>query len=335
MIPDKSTLELLYHKEKKTMKEIGSLYGVDRKTISRWLKQYQILTINSRIAVDMPSEKDLNDLYYDKKMAISQICEIYGVGKKAIKSWFRQYNITILPNTQKRFYHIRKVPLTKKQKEFIIGTVLGDGSIGSSGKFKRLSLGHSVKQLDYLLWKKEILGNLVNNIYKHTQKTRNSIIYTCASVGHHEFSIFYNLFYDNNKKVIRPQIVNYLTPFAMAVWYMDDGSAKPYCMKLCTEGFTKKENEILQDAIFVNFDIRCKVCEYNNRGKHYYYLSFNKENSIKLTKLIEPYVIESMKYKLINYRLSETKSQALQKSDDIARSAPKCAEPNRNDLAVH
>lgn len=226
-------------------------------------------------------------------LTLKQIGDVYNVGKKAINSWFKKYNISKISNAERKYFHLRQIPLTQVQREFIIGTLLGDGSLVNTGKFKRLTMGHSVKQLEYLLWKKEILGELVRRIYKQVQISRNSIIMHCATIGHQDFDFFYNLFY-NVKKVIKPELETYLTPFGMAVWYMDDGSAKEYCVKLCTEGFSKEENTILQYIIFKKFNIRCKIYSYSG----YYYLAFNKKNSILLCSLIKKYVIKSMQYKL-------------------------------------
>jgi len=284
-------IKIMYCSERKTMREIGNILGISRKKVSKILK-------DGNIKKYIPEKKELLKLYTEELLTINQIGSFYGVGKKVVNNWLEEYNISKISNVERKYYILRKIPLTKKQREFIVGTLLGDGSLTKSGKFKRLRMGHSIKQLDYLLWKKDIIGNLSNNIYKQIQSSRNSTIIHCSSIGHQDFNFFYKLFYDNGKKIIRNDLIHYITPFALAVWYMDDGSAKPYCMKICTEGFTKKENEILQYIIFTNFKIRCKVCEYNKRGKKYYYLSFNKNNSIKLCELISEYIIDSMKYKL-------------------------------------
>lgn len=286
----------MYCSERKTMREIGKLLGISKAKVGKILKDGGAKIIRSNC--DIPPKEQLIKLYNEEMLTLKQIGSFYNVGRKAVKKWFKTYNISTITNAQRKYYHLRKVPFTQKQKEFLIGTLLGDGSLSKSGNFKRLTMGHNIKQLDYLLWKKEIFANLTNNIYKQIQTKRNSTIIHCPTVGHQDFNFFYNLFYNNGKKVIKKELKNYLTPFAMAVWYMDDGSKKPYCMKISTEGFTKEENEILQQIILDNFDIRCKVCEYNNRDKKYYYLSFNKRNSIKLCSLINEYIIDSMKYKI-------------------------------------
>lgn len=294
----KEQISKLYCAERMTMSEIGKIFGISRKSVKKILEKYDIESRKTRASCDIPDKDELIKLYTEQMLTLNQIGKLYGVGRKTVNSWFNTHNITKISNMERKYYGLRKIPLSQKQKEFIIGTMLGDGSIASSGKFKRLSLGHSIKQVKYLLWKKDIMGNLINNVYRQTQTTRNSTILHCCTIGHQDFNFFYKLFYKNNKKIIRDELAHYITPFSMAVWYMDDGSAKKYCMKISTEGFTKKENEILQHIVNANFKIKCKVCEYNNRGKKYYYLSFNKKNSILLCNLIDEHVIDSMRYKI-------------------------------------
>jgi len=70
-------------------------------------------------------------------------------------------------------------------------------------------------------------------------------------------------------------------------------------LKISTDSFTKEENDYLQWILKCNFNIRSKVCEYTRNNKKYYYMSLNKENSLKMTEIIAPYSQDSMKYKLI------------------------------------
>lgn len=303
MIPTKDELEKLYVDQLRSMKEIGGIFGVDRHKIKEWLDHFGIGVRKFRAGRAIPPKHELYDLYHNKNMTLKEIRDLYGVGKKAIRAWFSHYGIKVLHGSQKKYHHIRKVPLTQKQREFVIGTLLGDGSLSrvSKGKSYRLTMGHGSKQLDYLLWKKKTMGNLVNQIYKQSQTDRNSTIYHWASITHHEFGFFHKLFYDNTKKIVRPELIFHLTPFAMAVWFMDDGSTRQANsnMKISTEGFSASENAELQHMIKTKFGIRCKVCQYQNRGKKYNYLSFNKRNGLLLTNLIQPHVIEPMRYKLL------------------------------------
>jgi len=243
-----------------------------------------------------PSKEELLDLYITTIKSIKLLGKQYNVGERTINRWFKEYKIKPIRSVERKYYHLRQVPLTQKQKEFVIGSLLGDGHI-SKGKLKRFAVCHGEKQLDYLKYKKDLLSNFITtDIHKTIQKTRNSTLYSITTIGHKDFEFFHNLFY-KDKKIIKEELINLITPYSIAIWFMDDGNTRKYNMKLCTESFTKEENEVLT-KIFDKFDIICNVYKYNNREKKYYYLTFNKENSIKLSKLIKPYIIPSMGYKL-------------------------------------
>ena len=54
------------------------------------------------------------------------------------------------------------INLTKRQKDILIGTVLGDAYLQKTGqKNARLRLEHGGKQKEYIMWKAKELGNLI------------------------------------------------------------------------------------------------------------------------------------------------------------------------------
>lgn len=250
-------------------------------------------------------DKDiLLDLYVEKRKTSYEIAEILQVNRTTVIRYLKRYNIDLNPK-QRKYEIIKRVPLTKQQREMIVGTLLGDGCIsphGRKNKSYRLLIGHCEKQKDLVLYKKAILGNLVNSIRIYKNKKKNSVIHSFNTVVHNELKFFYDLFYDNNgKKIIKDELVHYLTPQALAFWIMDDGSSgksnNKICLRLHTEGFSEKDNIKLQTFLKIALDIRSKVCKFNRNGKEYCYLSINKENTLKASKITEPYFIDCMRYK--------------------------------------
>lgn len=319
-IPPKEELEHLYNKELKTLDEIGNYYSVNRNLVSKWLMSYGIKIRLFNVKIERPTKEILENLYINEKLTISNIAKIYKTNDTVVRRWFCTYKIDTRSN-QRKFYHLKAVPFTKEQCEFIVGTMLGDGHLACIGKNKsvRLNIIHSIKQIDYFFWKRRIMGNFINNCNIYEEKKRNSIRISSASIVHNGFSFYHKLFYDNRKKVIRDRLIHYLTPLAMAIWIMDDGWLNGNTnMRISSESFTKYENESLQSMIKINFGIRCKVNEYSRNNKKYYYLSFNKRNSILLTNLIEPYIIDSMRYKLVKeiHRSSTTECKAPSQKDE-------------------
>ncbi len=245
----------------------------------------------------------LQELYIDKRKTSYEIAEILQISRTTVVRYLKKYQIDINPK-QRKYELIKKAPLNKEQREMIIGTLLGDGCIaphGRKNKSYRLIIGHSEKQKDLVLYKKSILGNLVNKINIKEDKRKNSIMHSFNTVTHNELKFFYDLFYENGKKVIKDELSNYLTPRSLAFWIMDDGSVgkkqNKITLRLHTECFTEEENIKLQTFLKVCFGIRSKVCKFSRNDKEYCYLSINKENTLKASNLTSEYFTDSMRYK--------------------------------------
>lgn len=237
-------------------------------------------------------EKLLN--LYEEYKSIHKVGSILKVSGDTVSRWLKYYQIKIL-NDPKRFDNLREIKLSNLQKEFVVGSLLGDGNIDKKANHSRLRFCHGAKQIEYLNWKREMLSQLVvqhNNIV--IQKTRNSTMNSFQTISHPELTEYYNLFYNNKIKIVPQNIQQILTPFSIAVWFMDDGwRSQQYRSALfCTDSFTLKENQLLVDALQNKFDIKTKLLNSSNRIVLY------KEEVDKLSNLIKPYIIPSMTYKL-------------------------------------
>lgn len=284
-------IKYYYVVENKTMAEIGEIFGLSRRTISKKLKAMGA-------EKQKPPKSELETLYTQKLYTISQLQDFYGVGKKRINAWLQFYNIPIISGPAKANAKLRAVPLTKDQISFAVGTLLGDSCLSSSGNYKRISFGHSIKQAEWFYYKVNFFEPLTGTIQKQTQVTRNSTVLHFSSIGHPDFNKLYNLFYSGGQKVIHLELAQHLTPLSLAAWFMDDGNSRNKYMKLSTEGFGKNGSALLAEILGATFSIFPRVLYYNKGDKRYYYLGFKKSESTKLCHLIRPYFTPSMLYKL-------------------------------------
>lgn len=87
-----------------------------------------------------------------------------------------------------------------------------------------------------------------------------------------------------------------MTPLALAIWIIDDGGwAKPG-VRISTNSFKLEEVQFLANLLKKLFDLNCTVQNINTSGQYSIYIK--GESILKLRKLILPYVIPSMRYKL-------------------------------------
>jgi hypothetical protein len=199
---------------------------------------------------------------------------------------------------------IDSMELTKQQINVLVGTILGDGFLQKTGeKNARLRLEHSHRQKDYVLWKGNIFGRLFqgkpNNLSRINPKSTKEYQYSrWQSNATPAFGKWRRYFYQDGKKTIPRDIENFLVhPITLAVWYMDDGYfyQKDRNSLIYLGRISKDEGILLQQAISKNFGIESKLYDKKNKG---FALFFGVEETKVLHKIIKPFIIESLKYKI-------------------------------------
>ena len=198
-------------------------------------------------------------------------------------------------------YHLARsaINLTDHQRNIIVGTVLGDGSLietASKNNFC-LQIDHCNAQKEYVFWKYEALDLLVPTPPKYQSKNKS---WRFRTISHPELTEIGKLFYRNRIKVVPKEIASLLTPLGLAVWFMDDGNAVIRRGKLCgynlnTQSFAKEENELLAEVFSALYNISCIV----EKNHGYYRLAiWQAASRRKFSDLIQEHILPSMKYKI-------------------------------------
>lgn len=183
-----------------------------------------------------------------------------------------------------------KEKLTNTQRELLIGSLLGDGHLRPHRGRVVFEFLQSAKRKFYVQWKHEILGDLACPQIYHNVGERE--YYKLATKTHPELEELYNLFYHGGKKSVPESISKILTPFAIAVWYMDDGSISKDAAYFNTQGFTAEEQLLLIKA-FRRFYIITNV----NRDGEYSRLRLLKRSNKRFWELVGPHILKEFAYK--------------------------------------
>ncbi len=184
--------------------------------------------------------------------------------------------------------------LSEIQREVLIGKLLGDGHLGLNGREARLQVLHSFKQREYVDWQYAIFQDWT----KSPPAPLGQGDYRFRTVTHPEFTRYYRLFYPQGVKVVPRDIAGYLnSPLALAVWYMDDGKRRPDCRGFFfdTLSFSNDDQIRLMDCLKQNFGLMDLRLHWNGDGYHIYAPA---QNAPRFCKLVDEYVIPSMRYKL-------------------------------------
>lgn len=197
--------------------------------------------------------------------------------------------------------------LPPHQFDVIIGSLLGDArlecrSIGKRHAVSaRLRIQQSEKQKEYVLWKYSQLRNLVLRGPRRIRvaydakrdKTHYSWYFHTKTLE--EFGSLYYVFYRRDGvKILPPGILEFLTPRAFAVWFMDDGSNTRESYTLNTHGFSREE----QARIIMFLRERYGIAATSVKDRTKLKISIGRYEYQKLNAVIEPLIIPSMRYKI-------------------------------------
>lgn len=146
-----------------------------------------------------------------------------------------------------------------------------------------------------LYTKLQSLGSSIRKYSRTDKRTDKEYITYCVSTSSNPYFLnMYNQLYSTGKKEIRLDFLRNFTIKSLAYLYMDDGYADQNTAYICTDNFSDESKRILVKYIENNFGLHFSIV---NHGK-YYRLRLSQYDFLKFKGLIEPYMIESLKYKL-------------------------------------
>jgi len=205
-----------------------------------------------------------------------------------------------------------------KQKELIIGSMLGDSTITVKKTKNDSTLGvmsesHSFAQREYINLKIKSLNDLISSTYEYEPnvdkrgiKSNGKVIYFTKSSPY--FGDLRKEFYSNGEKIVPKDLIKkYFSDFLLSVWFMDDGRTqikntidgiKYYC-DISTNSFNKEDVEWLVEFLSSK-GYECNIYNTNKRNfkNKGYKIHFTSIGSEKLIKDISKYVPNSMRYKV-------------------------------------
>lgn len=175
----------------------------------------------------------------------------------------------------------------------IVGSLLGDAHIRPLGK---IQFEHSIKAKEYLEWKFNELRTIsYKKIGYVARQVSENPTASCRFLTRQYFRPLRWLSYRSGKKYISANILRLLTPYAIAIWYMDDGHyerKKQRCI-IATDGFSDADRKRLCNFLRKKFDL---IFTIQKSGK----ISLTQVETNKFFQLILPYQLKCMAYKFPN-----------------------------------
>lgn len=195
------------------------------------------------------------------------------------------------------------------QIDVLVGSLLGDAhlecrSIGiRSPVTARFRVHHGLKQKEYVLWKYNVLREIVNRepseiSWENSKRGLREISWYFHTKSLKELGLLYHYFYKNGTKILPHDIFSFLNPRMIAIWFMDDGSNTKESFTLSTHSFSKVDHEQIVEFLRKSFKINATIVKDRTKLK----ISIGRYDFQKFIAIVEPHIIPSMIYKIANPR---------------------------------
>ncbi len=199
--------------------------------------------------------------------------------------------------------------LSDQQWQVILGSLMGDGHLAPNRRGRRgvrFRMGHGVKQVDYLDWKSSLLGN----IRQSRSVRRNGSVHVDLTPLPELCEVRDVVYWGDGKKHLSEDFVKALTPLALAIWFMDDGSMSVRSkglqrrtaglsgrIEICVEAMSPASRERVATHLRDTYAVDCRVRSAGSA--HQAVLTMTTSGSRRFMELVASSVHPSMSYKLL------------------------------------
>ena len=199
--------------------------------------------------------------------------------------------------------------LSDQQWQVVLGSLMGDGNLSPNRHDRngvRFRLGHGAKQSAYLDWKVTMLGNVPVSRRTNSKGAVFADFTPLPELAELQRAVYMV----PGKKTLTEEYLKALTPLALALWFMDDGTFTlrslgrqertrggsgrvQFCIEAMTEGSRDRLVEYLRDTY--GFDVSWRKAGTLQKAV----LTFSTASSKDFLDLVAPFVHPSMDYKLL------------------------------------
>ena len=224
-------------------------------------------------------------------------------------SIFIVYIVPLFSNINNKYKGWQRIgPHNKDVLSIIFGSLLGDAYAEKrlKGVGTRITFYQESTHVKYAEWLHNILSSrgycsesvpvIVMRVVKGG-KSRKIIRFRTWTYT--SFNWIHNLWYIDGKKRIPGCIGEYLTPLALAIWIMDDGSKVSQGLKLCTNSYTYIDCLFLVKVLSEKYSLKASVQLAGTNTKDQFVIYIWKDSMSLLREIVKPYIIPEMIYKVV------------------------------------
>ncbi len=127
-------------------------------------------------------------------------------------------------------------------------------------------------------------------------KTYNSLRF--KTKRHPAFNQIHDYFYNGNTKILPSTIQHYLSPLALAIWFMDDGSKCGPGVRLATNKYSIQDVQNICYILNHKYQLIATPNKCGRPNQRVVYIS--KKSIPQFFSILKPYILPQMLYKIPN-----------------------------------
>jgi len=199
--------------------------------------------------------------------------------------------------------------LSDQQLQLVLGGLMGDAHLAPNLRGRHgvcFRMGHGERQVDYLDWKASLFGNIGQSRNVNAKGAAFVDLSPLPELGELREVVYWG----DRKKHLTDDFLKSLSPFALAIWFMDNGSFTERSLALqqrtaggsgrvefCVEAMSEASRVRLADYLC---DVHGVDCTLSIRGAaKKAVLTMTTTGSSRFLELVAPFVHPSMDYKLL------------------------------------
>lgn len=218
---------------------------------------------------------ELSDCFYREALSFKQVLRKYRCGRGTLLRALKVHGIELNPmvwrsgaSLKQRKLAVAGVKLTDRQRQILVGSLLGDGWV--TRKQPKFGFSQCAKYREYVTWMARELEPFSSRIAEYSLVFKSSYSkasdkvnkgYNFYTICHPDFIEYRKLFYSSEKKIVPINIKDLLTEVSLAVWYCEDGSnhSNWRSSMLNTQGFTEADCYLLIDTLYHKFNVKSRL----------------------------------------------------------------------------
>ncbi len=199
--------------------------------------------------------------------------------------------------------------LSDQQWQVVLGGLMGEGHLAPNTRGRsgvRFRMGHGAAQTEYVDWKASLFGNIPQSRSVRPNGSVHVDLTPLPELG----ELRQVMYWGDGKKHLTDDVLKALTPLALAVWFMDDGSFSLRSkglqarteggsgrIEICVEAMSEGSRERLTHYLRDEHGVESAVRSAGARGMAV--LTMTTAGTARFQEVVAPYVHPSMAYKLL------------------------------------